>query len=367
LLNIEPLLGFRDLMMVNYRESRGTCLNATVSQGSACALSAGAMRRLLALLSPLLLGQCLSASTPGLVSPMDPIAIRVASAPVFLDSSNPLRTRVGALRFVGGWRLTSTSRSFGGLSSLDLDGNRVTAISDIGAVVRFRLGRFGNVSSARIDPVPAGCGKVVEKFDGDTESLAHDGTRQHWWIGFEWRNSICRTDADLSRGEAVRAPAAMADWPKKRGPESLVALADGRFLTIAEGYPEDGPGRPAVLFDRDPTDPGARTVTLRYVPPEGYSPTDVAQLPDGRLLVLNRRFTLFSLFTAKLVLIDRVPPGGGAVLKGRTIATFAPPVIADNFEGLAVTSEGSKTFVWLASDDNFMRWQRTLLLKFALD
>jgi hypothetical protein len=325
------------------------------------------MRRLLALLSPLLLGQCLGGSTPGLVSPMEPVAISVASRPVGLDSSNPIRTRVGALRLVGGWRLTSTNRAFGGLSSLDVDGNRVTTISDIGTVVRFRLGRFGNVSGARIEPVPTGCGKVVEKFDGDTESLAHDADRQRWWIGFEWRNTICRTDADLARATAVRAPAAMATWPKKRGPESLVALADGRVLTIAEGYPDEGPDRPVVLFDRDPADPQARALRLRYAPPKGYSPTDVAQLPDGRLLVLNRRFTLFSLFTAKLVLIDRVPLRAGTVLKGRIIATFAPPVIADNFEGLAVTSESGKTFVWLASDDNFMRWQRTLLLKFALD
>ncbi|MFM9978254.1 MAG: esterase-like activity of phytase family protein [Sphingomonadaceae bacterium] len=325
------------------------------------------LRRPFALLFPLLLGQCLSASTPGLVSPLAPLAIRIASAPVILDGSDAAHIRTGALRFVSGWHLTSDTRAFGGLSSLDVDGNRVTAISDIGAIVRFRLGRFGNVSDARIDPVPEGCGKRIEKFDGDTESLTRDAARRHWWIGFEWRNVICRTDADLKRGESVARPRAMAGWWVKRGAESLVALADGTFLAIAEGYPDDGPERPAVLFDRDPTDPAARALRLRYRPPKGYSPTDVAQLPDGRLIVLNRRFTPIALFTSKLVLIDNGPLVAGRILKGRTIATLAPPLIADNFEGIAVTTEGGKPHVWLASDDNFMRWQRTLLLKFALD
>jgi hypothetical protein len=33
-------------------------------------------------------------------------------------------------------------------------------------------------------------------------------------------------------------------------------------------------------------------------------------------------------------------------------------------EGLAVTQEGGRTIVWLASDDNLLPLQRTLLLKF---
>jgi hypothetical protein len=36
-------------------------------------------------------------------------------------------------------------------------------------------------------------------------------------------------------------------------------------------------------------------------------------------------------------------------------------------EGISVTSEGGRTFVWLTSDDNYSPLQRTLLLKFALD
>lgn len=324
------------------------------------------MRRWSTLLLLLLLGQCLSGSTPGAPSPVAARRISIASALVPLDSNDPLRRKLGRLTYLAGWHLTSDARSFGGLSALDIDGNRVTAISDTGAVVRFRIGQFGHVSGASIAPMPAGCGPVTLKEDNDTESVTHDPTRSTWWIGMEFRNRICRTNGDFTAARH-RDPPEMADWHKKRGPETLMRLNDGRFLTIAEEYPDRHPVSRAVLFDRDPTDPAARTQLLGYRPPDGYSPTDGLQLADGRILILNRRFAIPSLFTAKLVLIDAPQLKAGAVLHGEEIADFESPVIADNFEGLAAATENGRTILWITSDDNFMRWQRTLLLKFALD
>ena len=239
------------------------------------------MRRLPTLVLTLLLGQCLGGSTPGAPSPVESQRLTIKSTPVMLDSSNPSRRRVGGLSFLGGWHLTSDARAFGGLSALDVDGHKITAVSDIGAIVRFRLGRFGNISDADLKRVPSGCGPVVRKSDNDTESLTHDGARQIWWIGMEWRNVICRTNGDFSKGRFA-APQAIAGWRKKRGPETLLRLNDGRFLTIAEQAVDNGAIHPAVLFDRDPVDPAALATTLGYRPPDGFDPTDAAQLPDGR-------------------------------------------------------------------------------------
>ena len=325
------------------------------------------MRRPYIFLLPVLLGQCVDGSIPGTVTPVQNQRITINSAPVTLDTSYPARRRVGALRFLGGWHLTSDARSFGGLSALDVDGNRVTALGDGGTVVRFRLGRFGNASDASIIRLPDGCGKVVRKYDNDTEALAHDGKRTNWWVAYESRNAICRTSADFTVGESVARPDAITAWPRKSGPESMTRLADGRFLVIAEDARDYGDIRPAVIFDRDPTDPAAVATTLGYRAPFGFKPTDVAQLPDGRLLVLNRRFALTSLFSAKLVLLPPLEEKPRGVLQGPTIAQLQSPVIADNFEGLSVSVENGKPIIWMISDNNFMRWQRTLLLKFALD
>ena len=325
------------------------------------------MRRPYIFFLPILLGQCVDGSMPGAMTPIANQRLLIESTPVLLNSGDPDRLRSGALTFKGGWQLTSPTRSFGGLSALDVDGNRITALGDGGTVVRFSFGRFGHVSDASIVRIPEGCGQVSRKMDNDTESLAHDPARTIWWVGFEWRNVICRIGRDLNMGEKVFGPPTMARWPRKGGTESMTRLSDGRFLVIAEDAPDYGRVRPLLLFDRDPTDPGAVVTSLGYRPPVGYKPTDVAQLPDGRLLILNRRFTLWSLFTTRLVLTDPIPLHARGVLQGRVIAHLESPLIHDNFEGLSITVEHDKPMIWLISDDNFERWQRTLLLKFELN
>ena len=323
------------------------------------------MRRPYIFLLPIVLGQCVDGSMPALMMPARDQRLEIASEPLALDTAQPDRRRIGALTLKGAWHLTSDTRSFGGFSALDVNGNQITALSDAGSILRFRFGRFGNASDASLVRVPERCGRVTHKYDNDTESLAHDPDRQQWWIGFEWRNVICRTNSDFTMGESVVGPKAMASWPKKRGPESMTRLSDGRFLVLAEDAVGGGAVSPMVLFDRDPND--AVATTIAYRPPAGYKPTDVAQLPDGRILVLTRRFTIWSLFTSKLVLLDAIAPKPSGTLEGRVIANFESPVLADNFEGLSVSVEQGRPMIWIISDDNYMRWQRTLLLKFALN
>jgi hypothetical protein len=325
------------------------------------------MRRFLIALFPILLGQCVDGSMPGMATPTESRKLTIQSTPVLLESSNPDRRRVGALTFLGGWSLTGDVRGFGAISGLNVDGRLVTALGDNGTITQFRFGRFGNVSEAESFPVPDGCGKLIHKFDNDTEALTRDPETGRWWISYEWHNRICRLDEALTGTEAVAQPRAIAAWPKKKGPETILRLTDGRFLIIAEDTKLDGDPTRAVIFDRDPTDVTAIATTISYRPPEGYRPTDAAQLPDGRILVLNRRFSIPALFTSKISIVPAIGAAPPAILEGRVIATLAPPLIADNFEGISVTVEGGRPIIWLAADDNFMRWQRTLLLKFAVN
>ena len=325
------------------------------------------MRRPFIFILPLLLGQCVDGSMPALTTPVTGQRIEIASQPVPLYTSDPARRRVGRLTLKGAWQLTSDTRGFGALSALDVDGNRVTALGDGGTIIRFRLGRFGHAYDASMTAVPPECGRVFRKADNDTEALTHDTARQHWWIAYEWRNAICRTNADFTSGTAVRVPSEIALWHHKRGAESMTRLNDGRFLVIAESVSATTGLARAVLFDRDPTDPAARSTSLSYRPTAGFKPTDVAPLPDGRLLILNRRFTPFSLFTTELTLVDALGKNPTGEFQGKSIAGLASPAITENFEGVSVSSENGKPIIWLVSDNNFMRWQRTLLLKFALD
>ena len=291
--------------------------------------------------------------------------IAITARAVTIQPDDPSRVRVGSLALVGGWRLESSSRQFGGWSALHVNGDRVVTVSDGGAVLRFRLGRFGHSSEAHIDPLPRGCGPIDDKHLRDSESLA-GGNGGDWWVGYEWRNAICRISPDFSRAIRVTAPLAMADWPKRRGPETMLRLADGRFLVLAEGS-RGGRPRSLLIFDGDPTDPATKPGRALYRPPVGFDPTDAAQLPDGRILIINRRFGFDTLFTGVLVTVDPARIVAGATIEGTQIARFEPPVLSDNYEGLSVTVEGGKPIVWMISDDNFMAWQGTYLLKFAID
>jgi len=285
-----------------------------------------------------------------------------------LDSSQPERRTVGKLTYLGGVRLTSPLWAFGGFSSMQVRGDHFSLLSDGGHVVQFRMGSDLHPFDLHFGALSAGPGTGWSKIDRDSESQTVDPATGQTWVGFEATNAIWRYDA-AGRPQAHAEPKVMADWSVNGGPESLVRLRNGRFLTISETSrpPHGKDKRIGVIFAGDPTDPRVGWSKFAYQPPVGYDPTDMTELPDGRFLVLNRRATIADLFTAKLVLIDRadIKPGGTAI--GREIATFAAPLLHDNFEALAVTQEEGATIVWIASDDNREWFEQSLLLKFRLD
>ena len=296
--------------------------------------------------------------------PQPPVAA-IAFEAVPLDRRLPGRERLGRLRFLGGWHLTSEHRSFGGISAMHVADGQVVALSDAGILIRFPLAGSGGTVRGRIEPLPDGPGSPRVKSDRDSESLAVDGRRA--WIGFERRNAIWRYRLPDWKSDAHRRPPAMRRWPNNSGAEGLVRLSDGRFLVFSESAPAgDGTFR-ALLFAGDPAARDVPAVPLRYRPPPGYRLTDAAQLPDGRLLLLNRRFSLWKGFAAKLVLAQLPEAAPDAVIEGKEIARFSPPLATDNMEALSVGSQAGRTIVWIASDDNFNPLQRTLLLKFELE
>lgn len=315
----------------------------------------------------LFVSQCTRSSTPVILSPVRDEAVTVTSVPVPLYPATPARRDLGALVFLGGWQLTGDVGWFGGLSALVADGNHLTAVTDAGGLIEFDIGRFGHISNAHILPMPARCGTGGDKIDRDSEALTYDPVSGDWWIALEGRNAICRFSSDFTTVIAKARPEAMRSWPFNFGPETLLRLDNGGFLTLSEGSLRSGNDRAMIIFDGDPTDPRARASRMTYRAPAGFSPTDATQLPDGRVLVVNRRFRPWSLFTVVLTLVDPANVRPGALISGQEIARFAPPVTTENFEGIAVTQETGRTVLWLIADNNFASWQRTLLFKFAID
>ena len=326
------------------------------------------MRLLLSILLILLLAPSYSGEEPRPVFAGKP---RMTAKRVAIDPADRANIRVGELVYVGGVRLKSGALAFGGFSSMRTDGRRFALLSDGGHIVRFDMDAKFRVSRAAFGELREGPGTGWNKGDRDSESMTWDPATGRFWVGYEQTSEIWRYDAG-GKAEAHLTPLAMVSWSENGGPESMVRLRSGAFVVISETtLPSDHKRRfmrQAVLFRGDPTDPRTSTVSFAYKPPDGYDPTDMAELPDGRLLVLNRRLNFPpALFTAKLVIVDARAIRADAIVEGREIATLQRPFLHDNFEALAVTQEDGATIVWIASDDNREWWEQSLLLKFRLE
>lgn len=298
---------------------------------------------------------------------------RLVSEPVLLHADDPRVRRTGRLRFEGGIALSARDAGFGGYSALHVAGDRFVLLGDGGNLLAFRMGGDLRPRAARLFALPGGPTTGWRKADRDSEALAFNPASRRWWVAFENHNAIWRYAPGFARAERGRRPTAMRRWPTAGGPEAMVRLADGRFVVLGESArPRRGPdgkrprGRVGLIFPRDPTDPAVRPAAFLYRPAPGYDPVDLAELPDGRVLVLERGFRLPFRWLTRVVLLPRGAIRPGALVSGREVGRLGAPMIADNFEGIAAVREGGRTVVWLVSDDNDSVLQRTLLLKFAL-
>ncbi len=289
----------------------------------------------------------------------------VIATPIPLDPHDPGRTGIGRLRYLGGWVLKGSDRRFGGISSMTLENGRFEMLSDGGVITRLRFTGAGPQAEVAISELPAGPGDGTAKVDRDSESSTYDPVSGHVWAGFETANQIWRYTRGFAAAEGHVAPEAMADWPGNEGAEAMVRLRDGRFLVFAETRTRKDGSHLALLFPGDPVE-GAKPVEFGYRGPPHFAPTDAAELPDGRVIVLHRRFGVFAGFSAAITMIDPRAIRAGGDVTGVPLATIAPPLNVDNMEALAIEPRPEGPVLWIASDDNYFVGERTLLMKFAL-
>jgi hypothetical protein len=294
----------------------------------------------------------------------------ISLEPLPLRADRPGVTRIGSLTFLGAWRLSSENSSFGGFSAMHVaPGNRFLLLSDAGALAGFTLDEERDRALRPfIAPLPAGPvpPNAYAQQNWDAESLQYDPATKHYWIGFEQQHSIWRYAPSFAKAEAHHRPKAWRKWPDNGGVEALLRLPDGRFLAFSEGE-ATGKGRyAAAIFAGDPAEATTPILAFGYRPPSGYAITDAAMLPDGRALLLHRRFRPHQGVKTILSVADPAAVKPGATWSATPILRLSAPYLVDNMEALAVTQEDGETILWLASDDNFNPVQQSILMKFAL-
>ena len=271
----------------------------------------------------------------------------------------------GPVEVLGGLVLDTQVLGADGLSGLWLGGDLGLAfVGDRGRYAMARLvlrgGRPAGLAEIVSGPLCDGSGQPLQPgYEADAEALARlpDGT---WLVAFERWHRI-RAYRRLNGAAAyVEAPPGLERARRNAGLEALTVLADGRWLAIAEWLPGALPGMTLGWIGV----PG-RWTGIAYRPRQDFSVSDAAALPDGGALVLERRFSLLEGFDARLCRVSAAQlaeAASGAVLEGEEVLHLAPPLPADNWEGVAVAEHDGAWLVALVTDDNQSPLQRSLLL-----
>ena len=308
-------------------------------------------------------------------------AITISARPItHFERLDQKRRRFGQLEFRQGLVLTSSESSFGGWSGLvvEPDGKRLLAISDEGAWLAaslvYEAGQLVGLDAARMGPLRGTGGRALDrKRDLDAECLTlFDGNLSNGvvLIGFERNHRVGHfpiVDGVLQPpSRYIRMPPEARRMRSNKGIEALAVLQGGRHRGALVGFSERFPDNPAehtgwIWINGEP-----RRLAVEDL--GEFEVTDAASLPDGTLLLLERRFRWTECVKMRIRRFPAETVKPGAVLLGETLIEADLGFEIDNMEGLAAhRSAAGETVLTLISDNNFNSFlQRTILLQFTL-
>lgn len=283
----------------------------------------------------------------------------------------------GPLTFLGGLELISADRNVGGLSGLlSLDhGNGILAVTDNGLwfaadIEQDEHGTPLSISNPRYTPLLGTEGETLRtSWRHDTEAVTIDG--DSLLVSAEQVNSIFRYPWPLATGKErmIEELAVSPEIKALRGSKGMEAMAmsppgtplAGTLVIIAERGPSGSDFLPGFLLK------DGQQARFKVMRSDRYDATDIAFLPSGDLLLLERRFNLRDLVGMRLRRFEAGSLTPGAELKGEVLMDADYGYQIDNMEALDIhTGPDGQPILTLLSDNNRSLLQRTLLLRFAL-
>jgi hypothetical protein len=285
----------------------------------------------------------------------------------------------------------------GGLSGLWVspDAASFVAVADDGQLVKGRLqhdkdGRLSGVTHVSREPLLPPALARAGKEENDSEDIAAtpDGGRL---VSFERHHRILKFGPrflDDGPPTPIPPPPELNIAPENGGIEALAAWENGALLALQEADNDDKAQTAPGWFAAAPPRKTDDWRVFTYRPAKGFRPSGATGLPNGDALVLERRATWLSGFSARLTLVRAADIAAAAAtggeLSGQELARFAPPFPADNFEGVATVAAGRQDAavgrqqnslaagrqdalqIYIVSDDNYSPLQRTLFVHLTL-
>lgn len=285
-------------------------------------------------------------------------------------------TRFGPLEFVGGLEMTSGSRDFGANSAFrflkpgsDFIGVDDTGFWFFGRIERDAAGRPSGIADFTLQRMVNQVGNpILKKADGDAEGLDVEGDIAT--VGFERNHRVLQFRIDP---KDMRGPSRQLDFlvPRKelrmnRGFETVTrgphdASGDGPLVVVSENSLDEAGNILGAIIEGP--DKGVFTVKRGG----DYDITDGAFLPDGDLLILERKFSWSDGIRMRLRRLAASSIAKGSVADGPVLLEADMGYQIDNMEAMDVwTRADGATIVSLMSDDNHSILQRNLYLEFVL-
>lgn len=282
----------------------------------------------------------------------------------------------GRLRFEGGILTWADERLYGAVSSIRFLSNKrdFLAVLDTGyfleaSVVRDANGRLSGISNARLFPILDENGKEhSRKYMVDSEGLALRGDQAI--VSFEQRHRIEVYDRiKLSKAQATGTIPHLMPSKELRANGGIETLAlspkgspfAGALIAVAEQSVDANGHLYAAILD------GPLKGQFRVVKTGEFAVTDGAFLPNGDLILLERRFSLATGVGMRLRLISSADIKPNAIVDGEVLLDVGMAHQIDNMEGLDVVEmDDGSIHLFIVSDNNHSFLQRNLMLEFKL-
>lgn len=302
--------------------------------------------------------------------------VPVTSSPITAFKLNSTQTVFGKLEFNGGIQMSSTNPLLGALSSIRFrpDKTHFVAVMDTGhwvegAIERDAAGKLSGLSDLTVTSMidRQGRSERVKRFM-DSEGVAlREG-------------QVIASYEGLHRVDVYPDPGFTHSRPLRTLP---ILIAPGRLSsngsleTVAVAPPSSALAGGVVIVAEASTDKagklyaavldGPRKGQFTVVRKEPFAVTDGAFLPDGDLLLLERRFSFATGIGMQIRRIagDSIRPG--AVVDGEVLLQADMSNQIDNMEGLdVIVQPNGDIHLIVISDDNHSILERNLMLEFKL-
>lgn len=304
-------------------------------------------------------------------------SIEVKSRAIEQFSIGSGQTQFGPLLYVGGLELVSTSDDFGAISGIALaqDQSKFVAVADTGFWVEGEILRdednkptgLTNVSMSEISGKSGA--PISAKWKADAEGIIVDG--ENIIVSFERAHRITHY---------TRQPGTAPKFENEFSPPvPLYELRDNRGFEGIAYAPKTSPLKGGLVgiseksLDKNKNimgfvqDASGSSFEFSVKRKDEFDVTDLAFLPGGNLIILERRFNVSDGIGMRLRHIKTSDIIKGATVDGDTILLADFLYQIDNMEGLSITvDDDGIPRLTLVSDDNHSLLQRNLLLEFRL-